>query len=180
MCDPHDNPPPQTPQPEWVNLVYDELRAMAAALLRQERPDHTLQPTALVNEAWLKLCHAPGQGWNDRHHFLAVAARAMRQILVDHARGRGRQKRGGGWLRVTLAETPSPSPLGTVDIIALDEAMTELEAFDTRKSQVVELRFFAGLTNAEVAEVIGVAPKTSEADWYMARAWLRKRLSENE
>ncbi|MCA9309742.1 MAG: hypothetical protein KDA21_00945, partial [Phycisphaerales bacterium] len=136
--------------------------------------------TALVNEAYLKLCNGEQQGWNDRRHFFAVASRAMRQILVDHARGRGRQKRGGGWLRVTLSETPAPNPVGEIDIIALDEAMNELEALDARKSQVVELRFFGGLTNAEVAEVVGVATKTSEADWYMARAWLRKRLSETE
>ena len=163
---------------DWMATVYDELRAMAAGMLRYERPDHTLQPTALVNEAYLKLCRGRDAEWNDRAHFCAVAARAMRQILVDHARTRGRQKRGGGWLRVTLSDTPVVNPNEDVDILALDEAMHELEALDERKARVVELRFFGGLTNAEVADVIEMAPKTAEADWYMARAWLRKRLSE--
>lgn len=186
MIDSYPQPDPERdPQREehaWEPLVYDELRALAAALLRHERPDHTLQPTALVNEAWLKLCAGANRGWQDRGHFFAVASRAMRQILVDHARGRGRQKRGGGWLRVTLSETPAPTPTGEreIDILALDEALTELESFDLRKCRVVELRFFGGLTNLEASDVLGVSHKTTEADWYMARAWLRKRLSETE
>lgn len=159
-------------------LAYDTLHGLAAGYLRRERPDHTLQPTALIHEAFLKLDRpGEGRGWQGKTHFQAVAARAMRQILVDHARQRNAQKRGGKWQRVTL----SSGDLGQqedVDIMALDEAMDRLAELEQRKAQVVELRFFGGLTNAEAARHLGISPKTAEADWYFARAWLRKQLAE--
>lgn len=162
---------------ELLPLLVDELRALAGALLRQERPDHTLQPTALVNEAYLKLVDQTQPDFADRRHFMAVAARAMRQILVDHARGKGAIKRGGQMARVTLNEALLHDQACDVDVAALDDALRELEKLDLRKSRVVELRFFGGMTNQEAAEVLGVSPKTTEADWYMARAWLRRALS---
>jgi RNA polymerase sigma factor (TIGR02999 family) len=163
---------------ELLAQVYDELRNLAAALLRRERGDHTLQPTALVHEAYLKLIGGASIDWQNQAHFRAVAASAMRQILTDHARRRNSEKRGGGWLRVTLDEPVAPMENREVDMIALDEALSELSRLDERKSRVVELRFFGGLTCAEAAETLAVSPKTAESDWYMARAWLRQRLAE--
>lgn len=164
-------------------LVYDELRRIAADYLRQDRPDHTLQPTALVHEAFLKIARNSNPNWRDESHFRAVAAMAMRQILVDHARGRSAGKRGGDRLRVTLshagldAATSDDDGLA-FDVLALDDAMHELEGIDPRRAKVVELHFFGGLTFRDAAGVLEIAPKTAESDWYFARAWLRKRLAE--
>jgi RNA polymerase sigma factor (TIGR02999 family) len=164
-------------RPELRQTAYEALRGLAAAYLHQERRDHTLQPTALVHEAYLKLANG-ASGWKSQTHFQAVAANAMRQILVDHARARKTQKRGGDWLRVTLSSDAAADSGVGIDMLALDEALGQLAQLDERKARVVELRFFGGLTCAEAAEEVGVSPKTAEADWYFARAWLRDRLSE--
>ncbi len=163
---------------ELFRAAYDTLHGLAAGYLQRERKDHTLQPTALVHEAFLKL-DRPDQDkrWHGKTHFHAVAARAMRQILVDHARGKAVQKRGGDWRRVSLASGILGREL-PIDLLALDEAMQDLHELDARKCQVVELRFFGGLTCREVAEHLGISSKTVEADWYFARAWLRDQLSE--
>ena len=157
--------------------VYDELRRLAEQLLRNERTGHTFQPTALVHEAYLKLVeNGHTSDWQSKTHFQAVAARAMRQILVDHARQRATRKRGGNLLRVTMASDLSASS-PDVDMLALDEAMTQLEQLDERKCRVVELRFFGGLSAREAADMLDISPKTAEADWYFARAWLHKQLA---
>jgi RNA polymerase sigma factor (TIGR02999 family) len=159
-------------------VVYDELRRLAASRLRQEREGHTLQPTALAHEAWLQLVDAPRVEWRGRAQFLAVAARAMRQVLVDHARTRGAQKRGGDLARVTLFDEAATFGRPQLDLLALDEALETLGATEERKARVVELRFFSGLEMQEIASVLGVSDTTVENDWYLARAWLRKRLKE--
>lgn len=173
------NTKPDRPQhgPPPLGGIYDALRGLAAAYLHQERRDHTLQPTALVHEAYLKL--AGKDDWKSQTHFQAVAANAMRQILVDHARAKKAQKRGGDWVRVTLSAEAAAQGAPDIDILALDDALSCLAEIDQRKARVVELRFFGGLTCAEAAEEVGVSPKTAEADWYFARAWLRERLSED-
>lgn len=170
---------PGEPNPEsqaaYASEAYGALRGLAASYLHRERSDHTLQPTALVHEAYLKL--AGDRDWKSETHFQAVAANAMRQILVDHARARNAQKRGGGWLKVTLSADAAATPGADVDLLALDEALSALADLDQRKARIVELRFFGGLTCAESAVEVGVSPKTAEADWYFARAWLRDKLS---
>lgn len=160
-----------------MELVYDELRSLAGSYARDQRAGHTLQPTALVHEAFVKLVDAPSQGWKDREHFFAVAATAMRQVLTDHARARGSQKRGRGWDRVTLQEGLVADNGADVDLVVLDEALAELATHDPRKSRVVELRFFGGLTAEEVARVLAVSLSTVESDWRAARAWLQLRMS---
>lgn len=163
---------------DLLPLVLDELRALAGSYLQRERPDHTLQPTALVHEVYLKLVDQTQADYVDRRHFLAVASRAMRQILVDHARRHRTAKRGGDHIRVTLNDALLRDRACDVDLVSLDDALADLEKLDQRRSRVVELRFFGGMTNQEAAEVLGVSPKTTEADWYVARAWLRRALSE--
>ncbi|MHC4219579.1 MAG: ECF-type sigma factor [Planctomycetota bacterium] len=160
-----------------ATLVYEQLHRLAEAYFRQQPPGHTLQPTALVHEAWLKLASESHHRWQDRTHFLAVAAKAMRQILVDHARGRGRVKRGGQRQRITLDETLTPAPQQEVDVLALDEALQRLRQLDERKAQVIEMRFFGGLTEKQAAEVLGVAEITVNRDWRMARAWIEQELA---
>jgi RNA polymerase sigma-70 factor (ECF subfamily) len=162
-----------------MELVYAELRGLAGSYLRQQRHDHTLQPTALVHEAYLKLGGHEGAGWKDRAHFIAVAATAMRQILTDHARRRSAEKRGGGgdWEKVSLDRAVLPVGEEAVDVIALDECLTKLAALDARKHRIVELRFFGGLSVDEVAEVVGVSKTTVENEWRAARAWLGVQLS---
>jgi len=167
------------PSDQDVQSVYDALHRLAGRYLGKERIGHTLQPTALVHEAFVKLAGRGDAGdWNSRTHFQAVASSAMRQILVDYARARGTQKRGGDRVRVTLTPEVAMQQGPDVDLIALDEALRELAAMDERKSRVVELRFFGGLTCEEAARSLGISPKTAEADWYMARAWLHKKLAE--
>ncbi len=163
---------------ELLPVVYHELRSLAGRYLRGQRSDHTLQPTALVHEAYLKMINQSQARWQDRAHFFAVAATAMRQILVSHAVARAAHKRGGGRARVALEGDLIGEKQPEFDPIALDEALKRLAALDERKAKVVELRFFSGLTVDEVAEVLSVSKSTVEGDWRMARAWLSRELSE--
>jgi RNA polymerase sigma-70 factor (ECF subfamily) len=149
-------------------IVYDDLRELADRQLRRERADHTLQPTALVHEAFLKLSAAAPEVV-DRAHFAAIAARVMRQVLVDHARRRGADKRGGGWIRTTLGEGRAAVGLDPDELLALDRA---LDTLDERQRQVVEYRFFGGLEEREIASLLGVTERTVRRDWVKARAWL--------
>lgn len=158
--------------------MYEELRTLATNLMRNERPDHTLRPTALVHEAYLRLLPEAGSSrWESRAHFFGVAARAMRQILVDHARQRGAVKRGGGLQRVTLDEALVPDAPADMEIVALHDALERLSALDERMGRVVELRTFAGLTMAEIAHVLSVSKRTVDADWSFARKWLSQQLA---
>ena len=161
---------------ELIPLVYGDLRRLAAGALRRERPNHTLQPTALVHDAYLRLVNQTGIEWKDRAHFLAVAAREMRRVLVDHARGHRAKKRGGDWHKVTLQDGDARAAALTVDALDLDEALTELAKLKARHGQVVELRHFGGMTHKEIAHVLDVSPETVKKDWQFARAWLRRRL----
>lgn len=155
-------------------LVYGELRRLAASYLRRERPDHTLQPTALVNEAYLRLVDQRSVSWANRAHFFGIAAQLMRRILVDHARRRQAAKRAAVY-RVT-ATAGSPSGDRAPELLALDGALSDLEKLDARQARIVELRFFAGLTVEETAEVTGVSPATVKREWRTARAWLRREI----
>lgn len=157
-------------------LVYDELRKLAAQYLRSERRGHSLQPTALVHEAFMRLVDQSRVDWKGRTHFFAVGAGAMRRILIDHARARGRGKRGGGWQRVLLDEAETPEDLRDVDLVALHDALETLAALDEQEARIVELRFFGGLTVEEVAHVLGVSKRKVEGDWTHAKAWLRSAL----
>jgi len=157
-------------------LLYDELRGLAARALSRERGDHTLQPTALVHEAWLKLVDQRQREWKNRSHFLAIAATAMRRILVHHAEAARAQKRGGGSARVEVTDVTGLGTTDRLDLLALDEALEDLARRDERKAKVVEMRFFAGLSEEEVALALGVTTRTIERDWKMARAWLRVAL----
>ncbi|MFG0319853.1 MAG: ECF-type sigma factor [Planctomycetota bacterium JB042] len=161
-------------------LVYDRLRDLARRHLDRERPGHTLQATALVHEAYLKLVRQNDVDWKGKTHFFAIGAGAIRRILVDHARTRGRGKRGGGARKLGLDEGAVLSPERDEDVLALEEALERLERQDPRQARIVELRFFGGLNVAEVAEVLGVSKRTVEADWTMVRAWLRRELSETD
>lgn len=161
-----------------LRVLYDELRAAAGRCFRDQPAGHTLQPTALVSEAYLKLIDGQERTWADRAHFMAVAARAMRQILIDHARAKAALKRGGGGRRVPIEATPGVEGPSTLDVLALDEALVQLGTLDPRQAQVVELRFFGGLSVAEVAAALGVSTRTVELDWRMARAWLSRALGE--
>jgi RNA polymerase sigma factor (TIGR02999 family) len=162
-----------------VPLVEAELHRIARRCMRGERQEHSLQATALVNEAYLRLVDAQRVRWQDRSHFLAMSARLMRRVLVDHARMRGYQKRGGGAVRVTLVEGLGGSDERPHDIVALDEALEALAAFDERKSRVVELRFFGGLTLEETAQELGISSATVLRDWKLAKAWLRRELGQS-
>lgn len=158
-----------------MRLVYDELHVIASARMRAEPPEHTLQSTALINEAYLRLAGSDFS-WSDRGHFFAAAARAMRRVLTDHARGKGRQKRGGGLDRVTLTNLPGEEADDRIDLLALDEAIEELSEQDPRKATALELHYYAGLGYDEVADALGVSPATIHRDLRMARAWLHSRL----
>jgi len=161
-----------------VPVVYEELRRVAASALRRERSDHTLQPTALVHEAFLRLAGIPADQWRDRTHFVAIAARVMRQVLVDHARGRSALKRGSADLRVPLEGIDAPAASSPdVDLVTLDDALERLAIVDPRHARIVELRFFGGLTVEETAAVIGASERTVKRDWQMARAWLKRDLA---
>ncbi|HVV82174.1 MAG TPA: ECF-type sigma factor [Kofleriaceae bacterium] len=158
-------------------LVYAELRRRAASLMRQEGSGHTLQATQLVHDAYVKLVQQDRARWSDRNHFFAVASQTMRRLLVDHARGRQRRKRGGGQVKLSLDEGLGLSVESDPDVIALDDALNRLQALDPRQAQIVEMRFFAGLTMAEVAEVLGMSKRAAEAEWTMVSAWLRRELT---
>jgi RNA polymerase sigma factor (TIGR02999 family) len=156
-------------------LVYDELRRLAGAYLRQERADHTLQPTALVHEAWLRLVQTNRMTWQHRAHFIGVAAQMMRRILVDHARHHRAMQ--GGETKVPLEAAQAVTLVGEVDLIALDDALNSLHQVDPRPNRIVELKFFGGLEIAEIAEVLDISPATVKRDWAWARAWLHRELS---
>ncbi len=158
-------------------IIYDELRALARRYRSRERSGHTLQTTALVHEVYLKLVDQRAADWRDRAHFFAIAAQAIRRILIDHARGRRRRKRGGGIAAVALDDVATLSACEHVDLLALDEALERLKALHERQARVVELRYFGGLNLDEVAEALGVAASTVDNDWAMARAWLRRQLA---
>ncbi len=160
-----------------VQAVYADLRKKAAAMLRRERPGHTLQPTALVHEAYLRLVDQKRVVWQNRAHFLGVAAEMMRRILVDHARDRKAQKRGGSHTRVTLDEALASSGPRALDLIALDDALSELATLDLQQSRVVELRAFGGLSVEETAEVMEISPATVKRYWSFSRAWLARRMA---
>src|SRR5262245_13765546 len=162
---------------ELVPLGYQELRVLAERYMRRERADHMLQATALVNEAYVRLIDVNRIHWQNRTHFLAVAAQTMRRILVEFARQRDRQKRGGGAMRVTLSDAEGLAREQAPDIVALSDALTALASFDPRMSQAVELRFFGGLTVQETADVLNVSPETVMRDWKTAKAWLLRELS---
>jgi len=159
-----------------IPLIYQELRRCAAAHLRRERRDHTLQPTALVHEAYLRLVDQRAV-WRSRAHFFGIASEMMRRILVDHARTRRRDKRSGRWTRVTLDEAARVKPPADIDILDLDAALKQLSIFDPRKSQIAELRFFGGLSLEQAGEVLGISLATAERHWQAARAWLFTTLS---
>lgn len=159
-------------------LVYGELRALSKDYLNQERADHTLQATALVHEAYLRLAGSENRAWNDRAHFFRVAAKTMRRILINHARSHNAQKRGGGDRGVVLHETAAIASEANIDVESLDEALRRLAEIDREKSQVVELRFFGGCTIDEAADALEISPATVERHWRFARAWLRAELVE--
>jgi RNA polymerase sigma factor (TIGR02999 family) len=163
---------------DLMPLVYIELRRQAAGYLRRERIDHTLQPTALINEAYLKLIDQRDVKWQNRAHFFAIAAQAMRRILVDYARERKREKRGGAAENLPIEEALTiVSGEKSVDLVALDEALNKLAKFDERQAKVVELRYFSGLSIDETAEVLNVSNVTVRRDWNMAKAWLHQEIT---
>jgi RNA polymerase sigma factor (TIGR02999 family) len=161
-----------------LEAVYPELRRMARGMMRGERPGHTLAPTALVHEAYMALVDQSRVDWQGRAHFFGTAARAMRQILVDHARARNANKRGGGQARVTFDEHLGHGAANDVSLLELHECLDRFATLDARAAQVVELRVFGGLTVTEAAEVLGVSRRTVDADWAMARMWLARELSQ--
>lgn len=161
---------------QLLPLVYDELHRIAGRHMARQQRDHTLQTTGLVHEAYLRMADQPEKQWENRVHFFAVAATVMRHILVDHARARQRDKRGGDALKVSLDEAAAKSDERTLEITALDDALKTLAAFDPQQSRIVELRFFGGLTMEEIAEALGVSLSTVEREWRSARAWLGRQL----
>jgi RNA polymerase sigma factor (TIGR02999 family) len=161
-----------------IPLVHAELRSIARRQMSQERADHTLQATALVNEAYVRLAGDAGARWQNRAHFFAVCARVMRHVLIDHARTRAREKRGGQLRRVSLEGAAELAEGGGADLLALDEALARLEELDAQKARVVELRYFAGLGIEETAEVLSVSPTTVRREWRRAKAWLYRALVE--
>jgi RNA polymerase sigma factor (TIGR02999 family) len=160
-----------------IPIVYEELRRLAQYYMRRERPDHTLQTSALVNEAYLRLVDHKGMRWQNREHFYGVAAQAMRRVLVDHARSRGYFKRGGGAHRVELDAAATVAQKQAADLIALDDALTSLESFDPRKSKIVVMRHFGGMDSKEIAKALGISVATVNRDWAVAKAWLLRELS---
>ena len=162
---------------ELVRLLYDELHALSARLMGRERADHTLQPTALVHETYLRMIHQGEVDWRDRAHFFSAASRIIRQILVDHARRHGAAKRGGGWERVELRDEDESRHVEEVDLVALDAALHQLEELNPRQRHIVELRFFGGLTIEETAATLRLSLSTVNAEWALARAWLSRQLA---
>jgi RNA polymerase sigma factor (TIGR02999 family) len=167
----------QAARDELMPLVYEELRRLAHRCIRRERPGHTLQTSALINEAYLRLVDQKNIQWQDRAHFFGIAARLMRQVLVDYARKRSYAKRGGDARRVSLDEAMIVSEERAADVVALDDALKGLAEIDPRQSQIVELRFFGGLSIEETAEVLAVSPGTVMRDWTLAKAWLRRAVT---
>ena len=166
----------QQARDELIPVVYDELRRLARLRLRNERPDHTLQSAALVNEAYLRLARQDAPQWQNRAHFFGVAAQLMRHILVDHARNRLAAKRGAGAPRLALEPELVPARESEVDLVALDDALGKLAALDAQQARLIELRFFAGLSIEDTSVVLGVSPATVKREWVTARAWLRREL----
>lgn len=173
--------PKGTSQPrlEWTPALFEEVRSVARRVFRGKPPDHTLQATALVSEAFLRLAASQPQVL-DHHHLLALTAKVIRQILVDHARRKHAEKRQGGRLRLTLDDQIASSITRSDEVVHLDEALMRLEQLDPRQAQVVELRFFAGLSVEEVAKTLNVSKRTVEGDWTLARAWLKRELSDDD
>ena len=159
-----------------MTLVYNELRQLAASYVRRERSDHTLQATALVHEAYLRLVEQDSVNWQNRHHFFGAVANLMRRILVDHARCHAAEKRGGGIARVPLTEAIAMSQEQPAELLVLDESLTRLAAVDPQQGRIVELRVFAGLSVEETAEVLGISPATVKRDWAVAKAWLLREI----
>jgi RNA polymerase sigma factor (TIGR02999 family) len=163
-----------------VELAYPELRKIARRCLSRERPEHTIQATALVHEAYLRLVDIRQVSWQDRAHFFAILAKVMRRILIEHARAQACSKRGGGIRRVNLDETLMISAESDPEIVRVDEALEELAKFDSRKAQVVEMRYFGGLTSGEIASVLGISPQSVNRDWSLAKAWLVREMTRQE
>jgi len=161
-----------------LSLVYRELRKIAEQYMRKERAEHTLQPTALVHEAYMRLIDISDIDWQSRAHFFAVSANVMRNILVDYARARVTEKRGGGAQRISLEEVSGLTDETEVDVLAVDEALKQLGEFDQRQSRIVELRFFGGLTIEETAHVLDISPATVKREWVLARTWLYRELKQ--
>jgi len=162
---------------ELFPLVYAELRRIAAREMRREKPGRTLQTTALVHEAYLRLLKDASLSFENRAHFLGIAARAMREILIEHARARSARKRGGGAVRLTVDDLVAPAPAPSIDVLALDEALQRLTRLDERHARVVELRYFGGLSVEETASALGVSPATVKRAWTLARAWLFREMT---
>lgn len=174
---PSETPIPRRISSKYMPEVYEDLRQIAEGYLRRERPEHTLEPTALVHEAYLKLSSQSKLAPNDRRHFLAIAAGAMRQILVDHARAAHALKRGGGWQRISVAEAISTASQGSEPLLTLDAALQRLAVEDERAAAIVEMRFFAGLTETEIAAELGMSERWVRSQWAHARAWLRRQMA---
>lgn len=172
------SPPADAHADALYPLVYDELRKLAHSHRQRQAPSETLNTTALVHEAYLRLTESGNGRWNDRSHFFALASRAMRFVLVDHARARSAEKRGGGVREVSLDEGVLPPEDRSEDLLAIDEALTRLEQHDARLGQLVQLRFFGGLSYEEVAEAVGLSVPTVKRDWVRARAWLHRFITE--
>ncbi|MHC4908119.1 MAG: sigma-70 family RNA polymerase sigma factor [Planctomycetota bacterium] len=164
---------------ELLPLVYEELRGLAQGYLRRERADHTLAPTALVHEAWMKLIDQSRVNWQGEAHFKAIAAQAMRRILIDHARGKKRDKRGGGWRRLNLDEAHRFADRAEMDAIEFYDAIERMRTLDERQARITELRIFGGMTSDEIADQLSVSSRTVERDWKMAQAWLRREFSDD-
>jgi len=165
----------KTAAEKLLPLVYSELHRLARSYMRRERPDHTLQPTALINEAYLRLAHGDID-WQNRRHFIAVAATVMRRFLVDYARGHDAEMRGGDFQRVELSEVLAIAPERSEEVLAVNEALTALQAINPRQAQVVELRYFAGLSIEEVASTLNISPRSVKRDWMQARRWLFREI----
>lgn len=167
----------QAPADELMSLVYDEVRALAGSLMARRPIGSTLEPTAIVHEAFLKLVASPSRSWKNRAHFLAVASKALRQVLADYARRKKSQKRGGQLRRIALTGVLEAPRDSDVDLVVLDDALSRLAELDARQARVVELRFLAGLEVEETAELLGISVRTAEREWFAAKAWLRRELS---
>ena len=165
---------------QWDPLVYEELRSLAAEHFRGERPDHTLQPTVLVHDAYMRIVEQSSLEVRNRAQFFRLASKLMRRLLIDHARAKARQKRGRGWERVTLSGLDSDAPDRLVDVLDLEEARGKLREISERRAELVELRFYGGLTMDEAADSLGISPATAKREWRLAKAWLARELSGGE